>query len=240
MTKTQTVGVLALQGAFAEHCRHLEKAAVKLQKDVEVIEVRTPAELERCEGLVIPGGESTAISLVAQRSAGMLEALQKFVTVDKKPTWGTCAGLILISSGIYDHKTEKQTLAGTPEVDAHGNKVADQTVSALFGGLDVVVSRNYFGRQLGSFIAPLKLSNFGASSTITDKDAVFDAVFIRAPVVFKTLSDEVKVLAEVEDPSDPAKKLIVAVEQGHMMGTSFHPELSDDTRIHEIWLSKFL
>lgn len=240
MTVAQTVGVLALQGAFAEHARHLEKAAAKLQKDVEVIEVRTVAELDRCSALVIPGGESTAISLVAQRSEGMLDALRKFVTVDKKPTWGTCAGLILISSGIYDHKTEQQTLAGTPEIDAHGNRVAPQGVAALFGGLDVVVSRNYFGRQLGSFIAPLQLSNFGQCSTITDPDAVFEAVFIRAPVVYKTLSDKVKVLAEVQDPSDASKKLIVAVEQGHMMGTSFHPELSDDTRIHELWLSKFL
>ncbi|KAA8563870.1 hypothetical protein EYC84_011885 [Monilinia fructicola] len=146
---TVTIGVLALQGAFNEHIQLLRSAsqilATKFQTtshqthDLDIkyhfIEVRTESELDSCDALIIPGGESTAISLVAQRS-GLLEPLRDFVKVHRRPTWGTCAGLILLS------ESANRTKAGGQE---------------LIGGLDVRVNRNHFGRQVESFSADLNL-----------------------------------------------------------------------------------
>ncbi|KKK11896.1 hypothetical protein P175DRAFT_0503367 [Aspergillus ochraceoroseus IBT 24754] len=260
---TITVGVLALQGAFYEHVVLLRTAAANLASDKtqsptkwEFIEVRTPLELERCNALVLPGGESTAISLVAARS-NLLEPLRDFVKVHRKPTWGTCAGLILLAESA--NKTKK----GGQE---------------LIGGLDVRVNRNHFGRQTESFEAPLDLPFLSASG---EPEAPFPAVFIRAPVVEKILphqegvqvaelqrdetvvapsrqaedeaarkamSSHVEVLATLPGRAarlaDDAKAIdadeeagdIVAVRQGNVFGTSFHPELTGDDRIHSWWL----
>lgn len=90
------VGVLALQGAFLEHVQHLERCVLEKEYDLKVITVKTPEELSRCDALIIPGGESTAMSLIAQRT-GMFPHLRKFVHDPTKATWGTCAGLIYIS-----------------------------------------------------------------------------------------------------------------------------------------------
>ncbi|KAL2842450.1 class I glutamine amidotransferase-like protein [Aspergillus pseudodeflectus] len=253
-----TVGVLALQGAFYEHVMLLKKAAQTLTSQQlssshwEFLEVRTPQELERCDALVLPGGESTAISLVAARS-GMLDPLRDFVKVHRKPTWGTCAGLILLA------ESANRTKKGGQE---------------LIGGLDVRVNRNHFGRQTESFQAPLELP-------FLESQTPFPAVFIRAPVVEKILPhhDGVQVEEEKRDetvvaPSrqadgEAAEKAIsrdvevlaslpgraarlatngnpvyaekeagdiVAVRQGNVFGTSFHPELTGDERIHAWWL----
>ncbi|KAL2832852.1 class I glutamine amidotransferase-like protein [Aspergillus cavernicola] len=257
-----TVGVLALQGAFYEHVVLLKKAAASLALEQvssshwEFLEVRTPQELERCNALVLPGGESTAISLVAARS-NMLEPLRDFVKVHRKPTWGTCAGLILLAES------------------ANRTKKGGQD---LIGGLDVRVNRNHFGRQTESFQAPLELPFLTSSG---EPQPPFPAVFIRAPVVEKILphhegvqvdesqrgetvvapsrqaeseaarkamSRDVEVLASLPGraarlategksiDADEETGDIIAVRQGNVFGTSFHPELTGDERIHSWWL----
>ncbi|ODH43688.1 pyridoxal 5'-phosphate synthase, glutaminase subunit Pdx2 [Paracoccidioides brasiliensis] len=263
---TLTVGVLALQGAFYEHLKLLHKAATTLSPDDpkkwKFIEVRTPAQLDSCDGLIIPGGESTTISLVAARSQ-LLDPLRDFVKLHRRPTWGTCAGLILLA------ESANRTKKGGQE---------------LIGGLDVRVNRNHFGRQAESFQAPVNLpflSEVCQEARNGSSPASFMGVFIRAPVVEKLLSFEDGVQVEeqrregtvvapsrqTEDPAalkvmsnhvDVLAKLpgratrltgagvdieaeadagdIVAVKQGNVFGTSFHPELTDDPRIHIWWL----
>ncbi|RKF61519.1 putative pyridoxal 5'-phosphate synthase subunit PDX2 [Erysiphe neolycopersici] len=245
-----TIGVLALQGAFREHLMVLRQAAGKLatKRDWSFIEVRAASELESCDALIIPGGESTAISLIAQRT-NLLEPLRKFVKVLKKPTWGTCAGMILLAEA------------------TNGSKEGGQE---LVGGLDILVNRNHFGRQTESFEAELDLSFLGERD---DKDsslplkpvAPFRAMFIRAPIVehilhpnsdalsVKSLSDNtttaIKPCAITREPVEVLARLpapgtqigaIVAVKQENIFGTSFHPELTGDIRIHIWWLEQVL
>ncbi|KAF2104175.1 pyridoxine [Rhizodiscina lignyota] len=189
MTLTQfarpvTVGVLALQGAFAEHILLLRQAAnvlanggIRRDAQWEFVEVRTRGELERCDALIIPGGESTTMSLVASRS-GMLEPLREFVKVQRKPVWGTCAGLILLS------ESANRTKKGGQE---------------LIGGLDVRVNRNHFGRQVESFEADLDLPFLSDHTQKTaanenghteTKSTPFHTIFIRAPVVERILQHQ--------------------------------------------------
>ncbi|CZT48756.1 probable pyridoxine [Rhynchosporium secalis] len=261
-----TVGVLALQGAFNEHVQLLRQAAgILATKDTvergwTFKEVRTEVELSSCDGLIIPGGESTAISLVAQRS-NMLEPLRDFVKVTRKPTWGTCAGLILLA------ESANRTKKGGQE---------------LIGGLDVRVNRNHFGRQTESFEAELYLSFLNQNGPGTRTDP-FRAIFIRAPIVEKllpTVSGVQEGEANVDDtviaPSrdidehvaknfnigdveimgtlpgrtssikdagtkgklDSENGDIIAVRQANVFGTSFHPELTGDPRIHVWWLER--
>ncbi|KAH6661004.1 glutamine amidotransferase [Truncatella angustata] len=255
-----TVGVLALQGGFSEHLVSLRKAATHLNRDVNCIEVRTPEQLSTCDALIVPGGESTTLSLVAQQS-GLLQPLREFVKVKKRPTWGTCAGLIFLSE------------------EASSTKRGGQE---LVGGLDVRVHRNHFGRQKESFITDLDLA-FLKDSSATDKSSPFPAVFIRAPVVDKLLAQEVEdksaqrqevengelpaPAVEVSQTEKPAVEVlailpgrhasnkaaiagvdasispkgdgdIVALRQGNVFGTSFHPELTGDVRIHIWWLQQ--
>ncbi|OJJ01435.1 hypothetical protein ASPVEDRAFT_130445 [Aspergillus versicolor CBS 583.65] len=257
-----TVGVLALQGAFHEHVVLLKKAAASLVSQQvssshwDFLEVRNSQELERCDALVLPGGESTAISLVAARS-NLLEPLRDFVKVHRKPTWGTCAGLILLA------ESANRTKKGGQE---------------LIGGLDVRVNRNHFGRQTESFQAALELPFL---NSLGEQQSPFPAVFIRAPVVEKILPhqegvqvdelqrDETVVAPARQAENETARKAmshdvevlaslpgraarlasggnavcadeetgdIVAVRQGNVFGTSFHPELTGDERIHSWWL----
>lgn len=258
-----TIGVLALQGAFSEHIQLLRHAASSLPAanhlKFQFIEVRTPQELAQCDGLIIPGGESTAMSLVAARSS-LLEPLRDFVKVLRRPTWGTCAGLILLAES------------------ANRTKKGGQD---LIGGLDVRVNRNHFGRQQESFQANLNLP-FLESTAPTSKAQPYRCVFIRAPVVEKILphkvhgeqTEEANIGATVVAPSKtPVDELaeeelnaevevmatlslrnphlqanqehehrgaedIIAVRQGNVFGCSFHPELTEDARIHAWWLGE--
>lgn len=252
-----TVGVLALQGAFSEHIQLLRQAAAALKQrgvsstNWSFIEVRTPAQLAACDALILPGGESTTMSLVAERS-GLLEPLREFVKVLRKPTWGTCAGLILLA------ESANRTKKGGQE---------------LIGGLDVRVNRNHFGRQNESFQQNLPLP-FLDSSLDKDANEPYRCVFIRAPVVEKILppragiqveeasreativapsvapADDlaeeevgkpVEVLAKIPPKSDTSHDGdIIAVRQGNVFGTSFHPELTEDPRIHVWWLENVL
>ncbi|TLD31157.1 hypothetical protein PspLS_02945 [Pyricularia sp. CBS 133598] len=238
-----TVGVLALQGAFEEHLKLLRRAstlfssrhvAAKQTPEFEFLEVRTPDQLARCDGLVIPGGESTTLAFVA-RQTNLMEPLRDFVKVDRKPTWGTCAGLILLAD------------------EATGAKKGGQE---LVGGLHVRAHRNHFGRQVHSFQADLDLPFLGteagsgregddAAATTTTTARPFPGVFIRAPVVETILSDDaardgdrVEVLGTVARGQEQDEKDIIAVKQGNVFATSFHPELTDDARIHLWWLGQ--
>ncbi len=158
MTKP-IIGVLALQGAFREHILILKSLGV------DAVEVRRPEQLDGLDGLIIPGGESTSMALIAERW-GLIEPLRDWVHAGN-PTWGTCAGMILLA----EHAT--------------GQKQGGQ---ALVGGLNVTVNRNYFGRQVDSFEADLVVPAFD--------DRPFHAVFIRAPAITE-LSENVESLAAV-------------------------------------------
>ncbi|KAJ9130700.1 Pyridoxine [Coniochaeta hoffmannii] len=252
----QTIGVLALQGGFHEHLSLLHKALAHLkasqpakwqQHNPNFIEVRNSEQLSRCDALIIPGGESTTIAFIAAQS-GLLEPLRQFVKVDKKPTWGTCAGLILLSEA------------------ANATKKGGQE---LIGGLDVRVQRNHFGRQVESFVADVNLPFLAEEGG----SALYPGVFIRAPIVQEILSSNgsqvpdassattpdsangVQVLAVLpnrtkrvhvangggeETDADNKANDIVAVRQGNVLGTSFHPELTDDIRMHVWWLEEVL
>lgn len=183
------IGVFALQGDVREHLQTLAALGA------DVFPVRRPAELERCDGLVLPGGESTTMAKLA-RTFELLEPLRKRVA-EGMPTFGTCAGMILLADRIEDGAAGQETV----------------------GGLDVTVRRNAFGRQVDSFEADLDF---------TGLDAPVHAVFIRAPWVERT-GPEVEVLATTEGHP-------VAVRQGHLLATSFHPEVDGDGRVHRLFL----
>jgi 5'-phosphate synthase pdxT subunit len=191
---TPTIGVFALQGDVREHLRVLTDLGV------EAIPVRRPAELEACDGLVIPGGESTTMFKLA-RAFDLFEPLQKRIR-GGLPTFGTCAGMIMLADRIEDGTADQQTL----------------------GGLDITVRRNAFGRQVDSFEGDLDFAGL---------DAPVHAVFIRAPWV-EQVGPDVEVLARV--PGGDAAGRIVAVRQGHLMATSFHPEVDGDGRVHRIFV----
>ncbi|MCB9147663.1 MAG: pyridoxal 5'-phosphate synthase glutaminase subunit PdxT [Caldilineaceae bacterium] len=191
-----TIGVLALQGAFLEHVKMLRRLGV------QAVEVRKAEQLAALDGLIIPGGESTSMGLIAERW-GLVEPLRQWVH-SGRPTWGTCAGMILLA--------ERAT----------GQKRGGQT---LLGGLDVTVNRNYFGRQVDSFETDLPVSLFG--------DVPFPAIFIRAPAIAEA-GPTVEVLAQVT--ASNGETVIVAVRQGALLATAFHPELTQDTRWHELFL----
>lgn len=198
-----TIGVFALQGDVREHLQALEALGVR------AVTVRREEELDRVDGLVIPGGESTTMIKLAD-VFGVAEAFRRRIA-DGLPTFGTCAGMIMLADRLVDG-AEGQT---------------------TFGGLDVTVRRNAFGRQVDSFEADVDFTTF---------DDPVHAVFIRAPWV-EEAGPDVEVLAAV--PVGPgaaagasvgAADRIVAVRQGSVLATSFHPEVGDDLRLHRLFL----
>ena len=201
------IGVLALQGAFIEH----EKALARI--GVEPVEVRLPGELEGLDGLILPGGESTTIGQVAERW-GLLEPIRAFAR-SGRPLWGTCAGMILMAKEVVDG------VSGQPRLEL----------------MDVVVRRNVFGRQVDSFEVGLEVPALG--------EEPFHAVFIRAPHI-ERVGKEVEILARLEPVLSPSTALrtggvegdgaVVAVRQGNLLATAFHPELTDDDRFHRYFL----
>ena len=237
------IGVLALQGSFQEHCQCLARVGA------EPVEVRKPEQLRDVRGLIIPGGESTTMALVAERwglarvcgrhcifcsRCGQLPALREFAA-SGRPIWGTCAGLIFLADR------------------ALGQKQGGQ---ALIGGLDVVVSRNFFGSQgvsrathdddASADSRPLgtvdSFETLLAAPACLGSPEPFRAVFIRAPAVLSH-GPEVEVLAEYEVPDGRVvsetgvARVAVAVRQKQLLGTAFHPELTSDTRWHSLFLS---
>ena len=193
-----TIGVLALQGDVREHL------AVLRRLGEDAIAVRRPRELAAVDGLIIPGGESTTMIKLA-RIFELFEPLKARVRAGL-PTFGTCAGMILLADRIEDGVAGQETL----------------------GGLDITVRRNAFGRQVDSFEGDL---------TMEGLDAAVHAIFIRAPWV-EAVGGGVEVLARVPADPDrgPAAGRIVAVRQGSLMATSFHPEVGGDARVHELFV----
>ena len=187
------IGVLALQGDFAEHISMLK------QIGVDTAEVRLPKHLDGLDGLIMPGGESTTIGklAVAYDLMGPLKQFGKSHAI-----WGTCAGAIFLSK------------------DASSDQ-------PLLGLMNIKVRRNAFGRQVESFETDLKIDEFIKA---TGTEHPYHAVFIRAPII-ESVSGNVKVLAALDDGR------IVAAQEGHWLATSFHPELTSDTRFHEFFIS---
>ena len=184
------VGVLALQGDVREHILALNECGASAQA------VKTYDEISSIDALVIPGGESTTISKLA-RSFNLFELISNRIS-NGMPTYGSCAGLILLA-----------------------NKVEDAIVGQeSFGGLDVVARRNAFGRQVDSFEMDLEIKGISSPK--------FRAIFIRAPWI-ESVGTKVEVLAQVDGRA-------VAVRDGHILATSFHPELTGDNRIHRYFL----
>jgi 5'-phosphate synthase pdxT subunit len=186
MSGRLTIGVLAVQGNFREH------AAMLRRLGADVVEVRKPEQLEGLDGLVLPGGESTAIGRLI-RLYGLEEAIRRFA----EPILGTCAGMIILAQDAVD---------GVPD-------------QPFLGAIDLVVRRNGYGRQVKSFEADLDLPG---------EDEPLRGVFIRAPRV-EQAGPEVEVVAELD--GDP-----VLLRQGRILVAAFHPELTEDTRVHELFL----
>lgn len=186
------IGILALQGDFAEHSVMLKRLGVT------VVEVRLPEQLEGLSGLIIPGGESTTIAKLAV-SYGLMEPLYKFGA--QNAIWGTCAGAIFMSR------------------DAH----RDQPLLQL---MDITVERNAFGRQVDSFEIDLDIPIL---LEVDPEQKPFHAVFIRAPLI-ESVQAEACILARLSDGR------IVAAQQGHLLATAFHPELTSDDRFHRYFL----
>ncbi len=192
-----TIGVLALQGDFDAHRRRLEELGA------EVVLVKKPEQLDEIDGLIIPGGESgTFLKLLGQEG---FEKLKQFVHL--KPTFGTCAGAILLASEVENPK------------------------QVGLGAIDIRIRRNAYGRQIDSSIREGQL----VQSSLNHKPgSVLEMVFIRAPKI-ERLGAGVEVIA-----TEGTDKAPVAVRQGRVLAATFHPELSDDTRVHRAFLDLVL
>ena len=186
------VGVLALQGDVREHIDSL------LTCEVEALPVRRASEIESIDALVLPGGESTTIAQLAE-VFGIFDLLKNKIN-SGMPVYGSCAGMILLADQILDAKQGQKS----------------------FGGLDITVRRNAFGRQVDSFESDIAFDD--------GSDQLIRAVFIRAPWVEK-VSDTVQVLASID--SHP-----VAVRSKTALATSFHPEITGDNRIHRYFIEQ--
>ncbi|KAF8453446.1 SNO glutamine amidotransferase family-domain-containing protein [Terfezia claveryi] len=195
-----TVGVLALQGAFSEHLQLLRKAITAppvVFPQFNFIPVRTPEELASCDALILPGGESTTISLIAERS-NLLEPLRQFVKLNAKPVWGTCAGMILLS------ERANRTKRGGQQ---------------LIGGLDVVINRNHFGRQVESFECALDMP------FLDQGEVGFKGVFIRAPVVENLLDAAEAAFARSLDPGEEDTEVCAPAIEGWKRGENVKVEI---------------
>lgn len=190
------IGVLSLQGDVREHMRSLVRAGAR------AIPVGSEAELASVDGLVIPGGESTTMSKLALAD-GLLDPLRD-ARRSGLPMYGSCAGMIMLADRIEDARPDQEAI----------------------GGIDMVVRRNAFGRQVDSFEVDVRIEGAG--------EAAFPAVFIRAPWV-ESIGAGVEVLGRVS--RNGGEGTIVAVRQGSLLATAFHPELTGDDRIHQMFVS---
>lgn len=186
------IGVLALQGDFAEHQVMIESLGA------EVVQVRLPTHLAGLDGLIIPGGESTTIGKLAV-DFDLLQPLRLFGR--EHAIWGTCAGAIFLSKD-----------AGRDQ--------------PLLGLMDITIARNAFGRQVDSFEVDLSVP---ALLQVDPMDRPYHTVFIRAPLI-QSVGRDVEILSQLEDGR------IVAARQGHLLATSFHPELTGDDRFHRYFM----
>ncbi len=186
------IGVLALQGDFAEH------QSVLSSLGADVVQVRLPEHLTGLDGLIIPGGESTTIGKLAEEF-NLMQPMRKFGR--EHTIWGTCAGAILLAKEVGREQP-------------------------LLGLMDITIARNAFGRQVDSFEVDLSVP---ALLEVDPVDRPFHTVFIRAPII-ESVGKGVDILSALEDGR------IVAARQGHLLATSFHPELTGDDRFHRYFM----
>eukprot|EP00413_Alexandrium_margalefii_P015182 CAMPEP_0204528388 /NCGR_PEP_ID=MMETSP0661-20131031/9502_1 /ASSEMBLY_ACC=CAM_ASM_000606 /TAXON_ID=109239 /ORGANISM="Alexandrium margalefi, Strain AMGDE01CS-322" /LENGTH=269 /DNA_ID=CAMNT_0051534367 /DNA_START=53 /DNA_END=862 /DNA_ORIENTATION=- len=238
----RTVGILALQGAFEEHEASFRRLPEELLRRIQLLQVRTPEELDRCDALVIPGGESTTMKIIAGCD-DFMQRLRAYVhgsaTRQPRPVWGTCAGCILLSDD------EVNSLEG-------GGKEAEPAPKRCkygepVGGLAVSTCRNFFGRQAASFEA--RVAAAGEDKSYHHAFADFPAVFIRAPAILR-MGDGARALARVRHPvlasasatagSEEEEGVVVAAESSRILVTCFHPELAQDSRIHRYFVERFV
>ena len=194
-TPLPSIGVLALQGDFAEHIQMLSLIGIN------AVEVRKVQQLSEIDGLIIPGGESTTIVKLLGMF-GFIDELRSSVD-SGMALWGTCAGMIVIARELADPYPTQLNL------------------------IDIGVARNYFGRQVDSFEAELEIHGIEGDP--------MRAVFIRAPIVQDTGTD-IETLATVPATDDGRPEQAVAVKKGRVLATSFHPELTQDTRLHSLFV----
>ncbi len=195
------IGVVGVQGDVSEHVDAVAHALKDAGRTGEAIAVRRREDLDRVDGLTIPGGESTTISKLLVK-LDLFDEIVRRAREEGMPILGTCAGCILLAKD--------------------GGAQAKKTQSRLLGLMDMAVDRNAFGRQKESFEADLEVAGL---------DRPFHGVFIRAPAILRTWG-ECRPLARYEDR-------IVLARQGHLIGAAFHPELSNDFRIHRLFLDLF-
>ena len=191
------IGILGVQGAISEHKTMMEKTLEELKINGGIYIIKNREDLDRIDGLILPGGESTAISRMIYTSK-LLEVIRDRVEDRDLAVMGTCAGCIILAKKVVD-----------PIENLH-----------LIGVIDMEVHRNAFGRQRESFEQFVEIKNFREP---------FPAVFIRAPIITRVW-DNCKVLSKIEEG-------IIMVQQDRLLALSFHPELTDDTRIHKYFIS---
>ena len=230
-----TIGVVALQGAFIEHCEILDTLKINNKQ------IRTVEDFKDVDALILPGGESTAMAKVSSLGGNSIfNEIAKFVKIDKKPCMGTCAGLILLADKVDGQKEGGQMLVG---------------------GLNVIASRNYFGAQVKSFEAPMQppplpqkeemeesymfkeengiLNNHQSKDEMQSK--TFNGIFIRAPAIL-SVGENVEVLntINVTNEDQENSEVIVAVRQDNILATAFHPELTNDSRWHQYFIEEII
>ena len=201
MSSSPTIGVLAIQGDVREHSKRLAESGAVVRA------VKLHSDLAGISGLVIPGGESTTMSILAERNH-LLEPLRELS--QEIPMYGSCAGLIMLADVVTDGRVDQPTI----------------------GGLHITAQRNAFGRQRDSFEIDLDIAALGSPA--------FHAIFIRAPLVTR-VSPAVQVLATIREPvafgdTHSHDERVVAVRQGNLLATSFHPELTSDLRFHQYFV----
>ena len=201
-----SVGVLGIQGDIEENKTVAQEALIHSNVKGDVKFVRYAEEIEKIDGLILPGGESTVISTLATIQGGILHTIKRRIA-EGMPVLGTCAGMIMLAKRAYD-------------------RVVGETRQQLLSNLDIVVERNAFGRQDDSFEAKLSIPILGKNNKF------FKGVFIRAPIVIE-VGAAVDIIAKFNNR-------IVGVRQGNVIGTSFHPELSGDDRIHRQFIKTVL
>ncbi|MGC2575010.1 MAG: pyridoxal 5'-phosphate synthase glutaminase subunit PdxT [Candidatus Nitrosopolaris sp.] len=201
-----SVGILGIQGDIEENKRVAEEALHHTNAKGEVRVVRYANEIEKIDGLIIPGGESTVMTTLAAVQGAILQTIRRRID-EGMPVLGTCAGMIMLAKRAYD-------------------RIIGETKQQLLSKLDIVVERNAFGRQRDSFEAKIDMPILGKNNN------AFKGVFIRAPVVIE-VGVAVEIIAQFNNK-------IVGVKQGNLIGTSFHPELSGDDRVHKQFIKNVL
>ncbi len=204
MKEDLKIGVLSIQGDIEENILSCRAALNESGVTGEVVKVKNYEEILDVDGLIIPGGESTVISILMSLNQSNWELLNQRI-VEGLPVLATCAGMILLANRVQD-------------------KTIGETKQKLLKNLDITVERNAFGRQHESFETDLNIPMIG--------EKPFKAVFIRGPVV-KEAGKDVKTIAKYNNK-------IVAVQQNNIIGTSFHPELTEDNRIHVYFIKSIL